>query len=168
MPTLTLQELETLLTPYLEPPPGLLPQLSAYLDLLLEWNARTNLTAIRDPRRHRPSALRREPLHRPRISRADAHTLLDYGSGAGFPGLPIALLLPHLTVTLAESQGKKATFLREAIRTLNLPESRAAPATQPRSGPAASKPSHPISASTSSPCVPSTRWIVPFPSPASA
>ena len=45
-------------------------------------------------------------------------TLLDFGSGAGFPGLPIHLLLPHLHVTLAESQNKKATFLREATRTL--------------------------------------------------
>jgi len=48
-------------------------------------------------------------------------TLLDLGSGAGFPGLPIALLRPGLEVTLAESQNKKAAFLREAVRTLNLP-----------------------------------------------
>lgn len=124
MPALTLQEIGTLLAPYLEPPAELLPQLSAYLDLLLDWNARTNLTAIRTPedivRRHFGESLftaRHLPLN--------THTLLDFGSGAGFPGLPIALLLPHLHVTLAESQGKKSTFLREAIRTLNLHESRA-------------------------------------------
>jgi len=46
--------------------------------------------------------------------------LLDFGSGAGFPGLPIQLLLPNLKVTLAESQNKKASFLREAVRTLDL------------------------------------------------
>ncbi len=47
-------------------------------------------------------------------------SLLDFGSGAGFPGLPIQLLLPEVRVTLAESQGKKASFLREAVRTLGL------------------------------------------------
>jgi 16S rRNA (guanine527-N7)-methyltransferase len=46
--------------------------------------------------------------------------VLDLGSGAGFPGLPIQLLLPELRVTLAESQNKKASFLREAVRTLGL------------------------------------------------
>lgn len=47
-------------------------------------------------------------------------TLLDYGSGAGLPGIPIALCRPEMTVTLAESQSKKAAFLREAVRTLGL------------------------------------------------
>ncbi len=48
-------------------------------------------------------------------------TLLDLGSGAGFPGLPIQLARPSLRVTLAESQNKKASFLREVVRTLDLP-----------------------------------------------
>ena len=47
-------------------------------------------------------------------------TLLDLGSGAGFPGLPVALFLPEIQVTLAESQHKKASFLREVVRTLGL------------------------------------------------
>ena len=47
-------------------------------------------------------------------------TLLDFGSGAGFPGLPVQLWWPKLEVTLAESQNKKATFLREVVRTLGL------------------------------------------------
>jgi 16S rRNA (guanine527-N7)-methyltransferase len=47
-------------------------------------------------------------------------TVLDLGSGAGFPGLPIQLLLPEVRVTLAESQNKKASFLREVVRTLGL------------------------------------------------
>ena len=46
--------------------------------------------------------------------------MLDFGSGAGFPGLPIALCRPEIEVTLAESQGKKAAFLREAVRTLGI------------------------------------------------
>jgi 16S rRNA (guanine527-N7)-methyltransferase len=104
---------------YPGPPEELVAQLSAYLDLLLKWNARTNLTAIRDPeeivRRHFGESLF-TARHLP-----DGETLLDLGSGAGFPGLPIQLARPELRVTLAESQGKKASFLREAVRTLALP-----------------------------------------------
>jgi 16S rRNA (guanine527-N7)-methyltransferase len=99
--------------------PKIHAQLATYLDLILKWNARTNLTAIRTPeeivQRHFGESLF-----------AGAHlgacaTLLDFGSGAGFPGLPIQLLRPDISVTLAESQGKKAAFLREVIRSLGLP-----------------------------------------------
>ncbi len=48
-------------------------------------------------------------------------TLLDFGSGAGLPGIPIALCRPEIAVTLAESQGKKAAFLQEAVRVLEIP-----------------------------------------------
>ena len=91
----------------------------AYLTLLQKWNARTNLTAIRDEE----SILSRHFLESILTARAlpeDLSTLLDLGSGAGFPGLPIAILHPEFAVTLAESQHKKAAFLREAVRTLNL------------------------------------------------
>src|SRR5947209_9573098 len=119
MPTLSEAEIADLLVPYLpDPPATLLPQLSSYLDLLLKWNARTNLTAIRDPeeivRRHFGESL----FAAQHLGHPD--TLLDFGSGAGFPGLPIALLRPDIHVTLAESQNKKATFLREVVRTFNL------------------------------------------------
>ena len=125
MPTLTEETIANLLAPYIQAT-TLLPQLSLYLDLLLKWNAQTNLTAIRDPheivRRHFGESLfAAQHLGTP-------GTLLDLGSGAGFPGLPIALLHPHIAVTLAESQNKKATFLREAIRTLNLPNVKVWPA----------------------------------------
>lgn len=126
MPTLPESRIAALLQPYLDPsplPPNLYPQLSAYLDLLLKWNARTNLTAIRDPeeivRRHFGESLFAAQHLTPRLP--PSATLLDFGSGAGFPGLPIQLLHPTLPITLAESQGKKASFLREAIRTLHLP-----------------------------------------------
>jgi 16S rRNA (guanine527-N7)-methyltransferase len=128
MPTLTESAIAELLQPYLSSPAAhpdicinarLYAQLSDYLDLLLKWNARTNLTAIRDPeeivRRHFGESLfAAQHLH------PAATTLLDLGSGAGFPGLPIALLRPEIAITLAESQNKKATFLREAVRTLGL------------------------------------------------
>jgi 16S rRNA (guanine527-N7)-methyltransferase len=119
MPALTENQIAALLASYLEPPAAILPQLSLYLDLLLKWNARTNLTAIRDPeeivRRHFG-----ESLFAARHI-GECATLLDFGSGAGFPGLPIQLFRPDIAVTLAESQNKKATFLREAVRTLGLP-----------------------------------------------
>ena len=93
-------------------------RLGAYLDLLLKWNAHTNLTAIREPeeivRRHFGESLFLA-AHLP-----PCQTLLDYGSGAGFPGIPVSLYHPRLAVTLAESQGKKAAFLREAVRVLEL------------------------------------------------
>jgi 16S rRNA (guanine527-N7)-methyltransferase len=123
---LTEDRIAALLEPYMQQTPaptGLYTQLSAYLDLLLKWNARTNLTAIREPeeivRRHFGESLFAGVQLGARL--ASGATLLDFGSGAGFPGLPIQLLHPELRVTLAESQGKKASFLREAVRTLGLP-----------------------------------------------
>ena len=117
---LSQSRIEALLGPYLpEVPAEMAAQLSVYLELLLKWNARTNLTAIREPelivQRHFGESLF-AGLH----LRPETKTLLDLGSGAGFPGLPIALLHPEIAVTLAESQNKKATFLREVVRTLGL------------------------------------------------
>ena len=87
----------------------------------MKWNARTNLTAVRSAEeivtRHFG-----ESLFAARCIKAfaEAESMLDFGSGAGFPGIPVHLYLPELAVTLAESQGKKAAFLREAVRDLNL------------------------------------------------
>jgi 16S rRNA (guanine527-N7)-methyltransferase len=118
---MTQEEMGGLLAPYLEGaavPEELYGQLRTYLELLTKWNARTNLTAIREPaemvRRHFGESLfaaRQLP---------ECDSLLDFGSGAGFPGLPMQLWRPELGVTLAESQNKKATFLREVCRTLGL------------------------------------------------
>src|SRR5580658_4282339 len=124
MPSLSESRIAELLAPYLGDapvPPALYAQLGSYLELLLRWNARTNLTAIREPEgivcRHFGEGLFCGLRLAERLPATGA-TLLDFGSGAGFPGLPIQLLLPELRVTLAESQGKKAAFLREAVRTL--------------------------------------------------
>jgi 16S rRNA (guanine527-N7)-methyltransferase len=92
---------------------------TAYLTLLQKWNARTNLTSIRDE----DAILSRhflESILAARLLPENVSNLLDFGSGAGFPGLPIAILHPEMGVTLAESQHKKAAFLREAVRTLHL------------------------------------------------
>jgi 16S rRNA (guanine527-N7)-methyltransferase len=94
-------------------------QFEAYLDLLLRWNERVSLTAVREPgqiiRRHFVEcAFASQYLPR------DIQTLLDYGSGAGLPGIPMAICLPGISVTLAEAQGKKAAFLKEVLRVLGL------------------------------------------------
>jgi 16S rRNA (guanine527-N7)-methyltransferase len=95
-------------------------QFAVYMAILTRWNARTNLTAIRDHegilRRHFVESIACAHALPPGI-----HTLLDLGSGGGFPGIPIALCRPEIAVTLAESQGKKAAFLQEAVRVLGLP-----------------------------------------------
>jgi 16S rRNA (guanine527-N7)-methyltransferase len=90
-----------------------------YLSLLLRWTTRVNLTAIRDE----VGILSRhfvESIACARSLPSEIATLLDFGSGAGFPGIPIALCRPEIAVTLAESQGKKAAFLQEAIRLLEI------------------------------------------------
>jgi len=92
----------------------------AYLSLLQRWNARVNLTAIRE----QDGILSRhfvESIACARTLPVGIVTLLDFGSGAGFPGIPISLCRPEIEVTLAESQGKKAAFLQEAVRVLGLP-----------------------------------------------
>jgi 16S rRNA (guanine527-N7)-methyltransferase len=100
-------------------PPAAYRQFQNYLDLLLRWNQRLNLTGIRDPlqiiqRHFVESAFTAQHLP------ADITSLLDYGSGAGLPGIPIAICRPEIQVTLAEAQGKKASFLREVLRVLTL------------------------------------------------
>jgi 16S rRNA (guanine527-N7)-methyltransferase len=98
--------------------PHICAQLSIYLRLILKWNARINLTAIRTPeeivRRHFGESLFVG------LRLGECPTLLDFGSGAGFPGVPIQLLRPDVAVTLAESQSKKAAFLHEVARSLGL------------------------------------------------
>ena len=120
MATFTDSQIAEILAPYCAVDKTLAGKLSAYLDLLLRWNARTYLTAIRSPeeivQRHFGESLF-AGMH---LGDPLPSTLLDLGSGAGFPGLPIALLHPRIAVTLAESQNKKSTFLREVIRTLGL------------------------------------------------
>jgi 16S rRNA (guanine527-N7)-methyltransferase len=98
-----------------------LAKFEAYLALLLKWNSRLNLTAVREPeaiiRRHFVECVQCAQIL-PALP--ERPTLLDFGSGAGLPGIPIAICRPEIRVTLAESQGKKAAFLREAVRTLDL------------------------------------------------
>ncbi|MDR3419275.1 MAG: 16S rRNA (guanine(527)-N(7))-methyltransferase RsmG [Nevskia sp.] len=90
--------------------------LLAYLEELQKWNAAYNLTAVRDPAemvtRHLLDSLVIAPYVR--------SPLLDAGSGAGLPGIPLAIAIPELQVTVLDSNGKKARFLRHAVRALGL------------------------------------------------
>lgn len=115
-PRLNALLVESCLTPL---DPHLSQQFAALLSLFIRWNARINLSAIRDV----DSILSRhfvESIACARALPAGISSLLDFGSGAGFPGIPIALCRPEIAVTLAESQGKKAALLREAVRALKI------------------------------------------------
>jgi 16S rRNA (guanine527-N7)-methyltransferase len=97
-------------------------QFRVYLDLLLRWNARINLTAVRDPEqivtRHFGESLFAARMLD--LQAAKPIALADFGSGAGFPGIPIKLWSPQIELTLIESHNKKAVFLREVLRALTL------------------------------------------------
>jgi 16S rRNA (guanine527-N7)-methyltransferase len=135
-----------------------LDQISIYIDLLLRWNARINLTAIRTPEeivtrhfgeslfaaRHllpcgadsgsparpvsacwgegTPVRVAAEPGKEVSVTcdPVPARSMVDLGSGAGFPGLPLKIWSPQSPVTLLESSHKKVAFLREVIRLLTL------------------------------------------------
>ena len=91
-----------------------------YEDELLEWNSRMNLTAIRDREGIRTKhfldslscilAFRERPPER----------LIDIGTGAGFPGIPLKIIYPRMKLTLVESVGKKLEFCRHMVETLDL------------------------------------------------
>jgi 16S rRNA (guanine527-N7)-methyltransferase len=102
-------------------PASLSARLLDYLALLHRWNATYNLTAIRDPQ---------EMLSKHLLDSLSMHayvthaTLADLGTGPGLPGIPLAIAKPQLQVSLVESNGKKARFLREAVRQLKLDNAR--------------------------------------------
>jgi 16S rRNA (guanine527-N7)-methyltransferase len=110
-----------LLEPFIELDESRLRAISTYIDLLLKWNARINLTAIREPseivQRHFGESLFAAKYL---LDQQQPQTVIDLGSGAGFPGVPFAMLATEVQVTLLESQQKKATFLKELVHTLGL------------------------------------------------
>ena len=128
-----------LLEPFLEQSleSSQLDQISIYIDLLKRWNARINLTAIRKeeeivPRHFGESFFLAHHLFpegesiqalegAPSKLRLGGHVhVLDIGSGAGFPALPLKIWAPNIHLTLIESNQKKAAFLREVARALTL------------------------------------------------
>ena len=100
-------------------PPKAYEQLAAYLKLLERWNTRLNLTSLRSSEQ----ILKRHLVECAFMAQnlpSDVLSLMDYGSGAGFPGLVIAICRPEIEVTLAEAHAKKASFLREVTRSVGL------------------------------------------------
>jgi 16S rRNA (guanine527-N7)-methyltransferase len=97
----------------------LIERVQAYIPLLLEWNKKMSLTAITEPveivRFHFGESLFAASMLKIRDGR-----LADVGSGAGFPGLALAMAIPNMRATLIESNAKKAAFLSEVTRRLNL------------------------------------------------
>ncbi len=100
-----------------EPAAGVCDSLLQYLDLLAHWNQAFSLSGVRDPNemvaRHVLDSLAVAPW-------LDTESLLDAGTGAGLPGVPLAILCPRLEVTLLDSAGKKIRFLRHVRRELGL------------------------------------------------
>jgi 16S rRNA (guanine527-N7)-methyltransferase len=100
--------------------PSQLATLELYEQQLLEWNARFNLTAIQESNKIRTKhfldsltcliAMRDAPMER----------IIDVGTGAGFPGLPLKIIYPRMQLTLVESVGKKVNFLHHIVKTLDL------------------------------------------------
>ncbi|HEY9447525.1 MAG TPA: 16S rRNA (guanine(527)-N(7))-methyltransferase RsmG, partial [Burkholderiales bacterium] len=92
-------------------------QLLAYLRLLDKWNRVYNLTAVRDI----DAMLTQHVLDSLAvIPHVKGRTLLDVGSGGGLPGIPLAIASPEMSVTLLDSNHKKATFLKQAVIELQL------------------------------------------------
>jgi 16S rRNA (guanine527-N7)-methyltransferase len=91
----------------------------SYYELLWRWNQKINLTALEQP----DEAIDRlllEPLAAARYLPKGAKGLIDVGSGGGSPAIPLKLAAPHLRLIMVESKVRKAAFLREAVRHLNL------------------------------------------------
>ncbi len=98
--------------------PGQVAALGTLLDELADWNTRVNLTAIRDP----AEAVDKHLLDSLAVlGQLRGLAVADVGSGAGFPGLPLAIADPDRRFTLVESTVKKAKFLLHAAARLDLP-----------------------------------------------
>jgi 16S rRNA (guanine527-N7)-methyltransferase len=114
-----------LLRPWITLEMNQLVQVQTYIGILLRWNSRINLTAIRDEenivKRHfGESFFSAARLLEDHEEEKEPSSILDLGSGAGFPGIPTAMLARNSQVTLIEAHVKKSAFLNEVIRSINL------------------------------------------------
>ena len=104
----------------IEVTPEKLDQLKEYASFLLEYNQHTNLTAIRDINevylKHFYDSLTIVKA----INLKEVNTLLDIGTGPGFPGMVLKIVYPHLQITLMDSNNKKISFLKALAQELNL------------------------------------------------
>ncbi len=117
---LTNTQILALLVPYgAYPSSEQITKIRKYMELLIIWNQRFSLTSIKD---HAELVSRHfgESMFLTTILPVENCRLADVGTGAGFPGLALKILVPTLQVTLIESNNKKSAFLAEVIRTLDL------------------------------------------------
>jgi 16S rRNA (guanine527-N7)-methyltransferase len=94
------------------------PVLGGWVDELLKWNAKVNLTAVTDPLEVVEKHLLDSLAVLPEV--VGATSLLDLGAGAGLPGIPLAVALPDLRVTLVDAVNKKVAFIKQSIAKLGL------------------------------------------------
>ena len=99
--------------------PNMKQQLEEYANFLLEYNEHTNLTAIKTKKEVYLKHFY-DSLTLTKIANLEKGSLLDVGTGAGFPGLILAIIFPNLDVTLLDSNNKKITFLKECITRLQI------------------------------------------------
>ena len=98
--------------------PLVVSRIRQYLQLLLKWNQKINLTAEKDPK----EILKKHVFDSLQYSRAikPGFRVMDIGSGAGFPGIPLKIIFPELQLVLVESQRKRCSFLETVVRDLEM------------------------------------------------
>lgn len=101
----------------LDPPTATRARLIAYVQLLEKWNRQYNLTAVRDPEQMIPRHILDSLSVLPYLK---GSRVLDFGTGAGLPGIPLALVRPDLQFTLLDSNAKKISFVRQAVHDLEI------------------------------------------------
>lgn len=104
----------------LDLPAGATEKLLEYTQLLAKWNRTYNLTAVREPLEMVSHHLLDSLAVIPHLPMAEGTTLADAGSGAGLPGVPLAIARPGWRVTVSDASEKKAAFLRQAVIELGL------------------------------------------------
>jgi 16S rRNA (guanine527-N7)-methyltransferase len=120
MPRILDSEIDNSLGPYnVALLPGMHERIRTYISLILKWNRAISLTTVTDPIEMVKFHFG-ESLFSASVVSFTQSRLADVGSGAGFPGLPLAMLIPRLDVTLIESNAKKCAFLLEVTRGLGL------------------------------------------------
>ena len=103
---------------------GQVGQFSVYNEMLLDWNTRMNLTALTAPEDVAVKHIIDSLTAYDAALFDGARTLIDVGTGAGLPGIPLAVYAPHLTVTLLDSLNKRVRFLTEVTAAMGLPNVR--------------------------------------------
>jgi 16S rRNA (guanine527-N7)-methyltransferase len=120
MTTLTNKQIEAALLAYgVKPDAGTSDKIQLYLSLLLKWNRTVSLTTVANPVEIIKFHFGESLFALSSINFAQSR-LADVGSGAGFPGIPLAMAVPSLNLTLIESNAKKCAFLLEVARELQL------------------------------------------------